>query len=288
MKISFIAPVYKVEKYLADFFNSFYNVKNLFEIILVNDDPTVNLEVWKKKYPNFDIKIINNDKNVGIRMSRINGLKNISQDSTHVIFIDPDDRLSADIPAFEQIVLPTQFAFNLWFKNKLIYNSPDGDISKYLLDNHLWGIIFPKEIAIEIPRFSNENEIDDMPIKFRMAEKYIFCKKDIAIIDYRIRKGSAANGKKSERSAHEQITTWRNLFENDHLIDRKKSIDNQYFELVINKQSFEKTWYKNKYNELSSEVSFLTKFNAHMYRLVSWWALQNKLKSIFLNRKMFD
>lgn len=288
MKISFISAAYKVDKYLPDFFSSFSNVKNVFEIIIVNDDPSNDLSEWITKYPNYEIKIVNNAENIGLRKSRLVGIENVSKDTTHIIFIDPDDRISTNAPEIANVDYPIQFAFMTWYKCKLIYTTCDGDVSRFELDNHLWGIVFPKKIALQIPRYTNEGEMDDMPIKLRMAENYQFTKSTDVLIDYRMRKGSLANGKKSERSAHEQIVTWRNLYERDHLIDRKKSISNQFFELTINKNAFEKSWYKSKYKEISPEVSFLIKFNAHMYRLVSWWALQNKLKSIFLNRKMFD
>lgn len=287
MKISFIAPAYNVDEFLPDFFNSFATLKNDFEIILVNDNPASDLSHWANAVVSKQIKIVNNKVNIGSKKSRFEGLKHVSQDVTHIVFIDPDDKIASNCELIENFATPTQYAFNMWYQNKLIPSKADGDISKYNLDNHLWGIIFPREIALEIPRYSHDLEIDDMPIKMRMAEKYVFDKCEKIMIDYRMRKGSQANSKKSRIGALEQVNTWDNLYKIDNLIGHKKSVDNQYFELVINKKSFEKVWYKNKYNELKSEVSLITKFNAHMYRLVSWWTLQNKLKSFFLNRKMF-
>lgn len=288
MKIAFVAPAFKVDHFLPEFFDSFKNLKNDFEIILVNDEPGKDMSRWETKIGNNVVTIINNEKNVGSKTSRFNGLKHLSDDVSHVIFIDPDDKLSSDCKSIPAFTNPTQFAFNLWYKNKMIPCTADGDISKYKLDNHLWGIVFPKEIATQIPRYSHDLEIDDMPIKMRMAENYVFDKVEEKMIDYRVRKGSQANSKKTRIGAIEQVNTWDNLYKIDNLISKKQSVNNQYFELVINKKSFEDKWYKSKHKELGSKVSLLTKFNAHMYRLVSWWTLQNKLKSIFFNRQMFD
>lgn len=288
MKISFIAPAYKVEKYLQDFFDGFKKLENNFEIILVNDNPTSDLSSWENALENVEIKVINNEQNLGSKKSRFAGLKSISSETTHVIFIDPDDKLSDDCKFIDLGDLPTQYSYNEWYVNKKNPQLKCGSISKYNIDNHLWGVVFPREIAMQIPRYSHDMEIDDMPIKWRMAEKYEFIKTEKIMIDYRMRKGSLANSKKSREGAIEQVNTWDNLYKIDKLIDYSKSVNNQYFELIINKKSFDPIWFKNKHNELRSQVSFITKFNSHMYRAVSWWALQNKLKSIFLNRKMFD
>lgn len=287
MKISFISPAYQVENYLNDFFGSFETLKFEFEIIIINDDPTSDLSKWKLLFKNFNISIVNNKKNIGARKSRFEGLKYISKETTHVVFIDPDDRISMN---FKDVIFPsvsTQFSYHEWYRNKRIYKKSIGTVSKYNLDNHLWGIIFPREIALQIPKFSYDDEVDDMPIKLRMAQHYRFEKSIISMIDYRVRKSSTINSKKTLNSALEHINTWKNLGEKDHLVSQKASINNQFFELIINKKSLDKSWYKSRYKELCEYASFSTKFNAHMYRLVSWWTLQNKLKSIFLNRKMF-
>lgn len=288
MKISFIAPAYKVDNYLDEFFASFKNVKNDFEIVLVNDEPGKDLSSWQVKYKNWDISIINNEKNIGQGPSRLKGLKFVSSNSTHVMFIDPDDRISVNCPFFKNGENVVQFGFNEWYKNKLISCKPDGGVSKYKLDNHIWGIIFPINIANQIPRYSYPGESNDMPIKLRMAEKYIFEKDYSIVVDYRIRKSSTINSKKSERRAKEELATWENLWKIDHLVSEKTAQNNQFFELIINKKSFDKSWYKNKYYELKRTASFSTIFNAHMYRLISFWKTKTIIKSIFLNRKLFN
>lgn len=288
MKISFIAPAYKVEAYLDDFFASFKNIKNDFEIIVVNDDPKSDLSSWVSKYNNLKIVIVNNESNIGQGPSRLNGLKNISSETTHIMFIDPDDKISDNCPIFTNSKNIVQFGFNEWYKNKKVKCLPDGDVSKYKLDNHIWGILFPVEIAKQISRYSYQGETNDMPIKLRMAEKYIFEKNYSIAIDYRIRKSSTINSKKSERRAKEELATWDNLWKIDHLINEKKSINSQFFELIINKKSFNKTWYCNKYRELKSGSTFSTAFNAHMYRITSFWKAKTIIKTIFMNRKLFN
>lgn len=287
MKISFIAPAYKVDNYLDEFFMSFKNVKNDFEIILVNDEPGKDLSSWLDKYKNLSISIINNEKNIGQGPSRLKGIKSVSNDSTHIMFIDPDDRISESCPTFKDNENIVQFGFNEWYKNKLVSCKPDGGVSKYKLDNHIWGIIFPINIANQISRYSYSGESNDMPIKLRMAEKYVFEKDYSLAIDYRIRKSSTINSKRSERRAKEELATWENLWKIDHLVFEKTSQNNQFFELIINKKSFDKKWYKNKYNELKSRASLSTNFNAHMYRLISYWKTKTIIKSILLNRRLF-
>ncbi len=93
--ISIIIPVYNVAKYLPQCLNSIItqDYKNV-EIICVNDCSTDNsleiLEEYSKK--DSRIKILNNDKNYGVGISRNIGL-DATQEGGYVHFVDPDDWL---------------------------------------------------------------------------------------------------------------------------------------------------------------------------------------------------
>jgi len=93
--ISVIIPVYNVEKYLRQCLNSVLNqdYKNI-EIICVEDCSTDNslkiLEEYKLKYPN--ITLIKNSKNIGLGLSRNEGLK--VANGYYIHFLDSDDWLA--------------------------------------------------------------------------------------------------------------------------------------------------------------------------------------------------
>lgn len=101
--ISVIIPVYNVEKYLEQCLKSVINqsYKNL-EIICVNDSSTDNSLSILKKYANIDsrIKIIENTANLGLGLSRNEGIKAASGDYIHCL--DSDDWL--DLSAYEKLV----------------------------------------------------------------------------------------------------------------------------------------------------------------------------------------
>lgn len=91
MDISVIIPFYKGDKYLDKLLdmmeqNQKYLKSHKMEVIFVNDNPDDELKVSDNK---LDIKIINNDKNLGIHQSRVKGL-NIA-DGEYILFLDQDD-----------------------------------------------------------------------------------------------------------------------------------------------------------------------------------------------------
>lgn len=94
--ISFIIPIYNVEKYIKKCFDSIYNQNidiNEFEIIAVNDgtpDKSMNIvQVYAEKFKN--IHIINK-KNGGVSSARNIGILNAK--GKYILFIDPDDYIS--------------------------------------------------------------------------------------------------------------------------------------------------------------------------------------------------
>ncbi len=94
---SIIIPIYNVEKYLADCLESILSQSyQNYEIICVNDASTDNsLEIlshYAKKTNK--IRIINNERNEGLSVSRNKALK-IAQ-GEYILFVDSDDYISKD------------------------------------------------------------------------------------------------------------------------------------------------------------------------------------------------
>jgi len=92
---SIIIPVFNEEKNIVDLIDeinlSLNDYYKLFEIIIVNDcstDDTYKLLNLKTKKPNNNIKIINNEKNLGQSYSISNGIKNSNYEI--IVTIDGD------------------------------------------------------------------------------------------------------------------------------------------------------------------------------------------------------
>ncbi|CRF35537.1 glycoslytransferase [Brachyspira suanatina] len=92
IKVSVILPIYNVEKYLPKCLESIINqtLKDI-EIICVNDCSSDNSENIIKEYAKKDnrIKLINNEKNIGVGLSRNIGVN--SSNGEYISFIDSDD-----------------------------------------------------------------------------------------------------------------------------------------------------------------------------------------------------
>lgn len=97
MKISFIVPIYNVEKYLKQCLDSLINqtYQNI-EIIAVNDGSTDASSQILVEYASMDERIrILNQKNQGLSMARNIGLENVTGE--YVLFVDSDDYVSLDM-----------------------------------------------------------------------------------------------------------------------------------------------------------------------------------------------
>lgn len=94
MDISIITPVYKGNIYLNNYMKKVSKaceLKDNVEVILINDSPEIEIDFDKKLINNFKIRIINNEKNMGIHKSRIVGLENAL--GKYVLFLDQDDEI---------------------------------------------------------------------------------------------------------------------------------------------------------------------------------------------------
>lgn len=95
--ISIIIPIFNTEEYLKECLDSILNqsLKNL-EIICINDKTLDNSMKILKEYSNIDdrIKIIENEKNLGVSLSRNKGID--FSKGEYIIFLDSDDKLEYD------------------------------------------------------------------------------------------------------------------------------------------------------------------------------------------------
>ena len=96
MEISVIVPFYKGQQYLDYLLDILDKNNNLIdekmEVIFVNDYPEEHL-VINNTY-NFDVHVINNEVNVGIHHSRVNGLNQAK--GKYILFLDQDDEITAE------------------------------------------------------------------------------------------------------------------------------------------------------------------------------------------------
>lgn len=98
-KLSIIAPIYGVEKYIEEFVLSMFTQKNIdsVEFIFVNDCTPDNsmliLEriIERYSYLKGQIKIVNHEQNKGLASARLSGLKKAT--GKYVWFVDSDDWL---------------------------------------------------------------------------------------------------------------------------------------------------------------------------------------------------
>lgn len=99
MHISVITPVYHGNKYLNKYMKMMEKAAEPFaargnsvEVILVNDSPDVDIVYDGSLVKSFRVSVINNNENIGIHGSRVNGLNNCSGD--YIVFLDQDDIIS--------------------------------------------------------------------------------------------------------------------------------------------------------------------------------------------------
>lgn len=97
--ISIITPVYKGNKYLRSLAKDVEeSVKHAgkcqVEWLLINDFPEEKVEKPESHIENLKIRLINNERNLGIQRARINGIKQST--GKNVLLLDQDDRISKD------------------------------------------------------------------------------------------------------------------------------------------------------------------------------------------------
>ncbi|EKQ1038354.1 glycosyltransferase family 2 protein [Campylobacter jejuni] len=202
-KISIILPTFNVEKYIARAIESCINqtFKDI-EIIVVDDcgsDKSIDIA---KEYAKKDerIKIIHNEKNLGLLRARYEGVK--AANSLYIMFLDPDDYLELeaceevskyldqnnDLICFNYNTLDTTLKKNIFFINNN-YNIDEylKFLAKQIINSNIynWGIwtkVFQKQKYLKTFEKINENP------KITMAEDallltlyYLECKRIVTL-----------------------------------------------------------------------------------------------------------
>lgn len=95
--VSIITPVYRGKRYIKNLLTIVEKATNKvpeyqIEWLLVNDFPEEKLELPTTSLKNLRIKLINNDVNLGIQKTRINGIKKSA--GKYILLLDQDDRIS--------------------------------------------------------------------------------------------------------------------------------------------------------------------------------------------------
>ncbi len=100
MKVSLIAPIYGVEKWIERFLVSVFNqsISSDIEYIFVNDStPDASVEILKKvleRYSSLSVKLIENSQNKGLAYSRQEGIKQATGE--YILCLDSDDYIDQD------------------------------------------------------------------------------------------------------------------------------------------------------------------------------------------------
>ena len=164
MLISFIVPVYNVERYLSTCLDSILNQgidKDDFEIIIVEDCSTDgSLQICKdysSKYKN--IYLIENDKNIGLGLTRNKGMACARGEYIH--FVDSDDYLFPNsIQELLSLDLIKHSPDIIWFEfcsttniskgiNKIIYKGNYNEYCSTRLGISVWRYWFKRSFLIE-------------------------------------------------------------------------------------------------------------------------------------------
>lgn len=282
--VSVVIPIYNVEKYLEECLNSIINqtYTNL-EILCIDDcgtDNSINiLKVFAEKDKR--IKIISNEKNIGLGATRNNGINNAS--GKYIYFIDSDDFI--DLNYIEQLVLEIEknqvnvvcnnkilkYYDNNLNKNKFIKTEKD-----FILNTKLnWDDGFLKNMSISAwcklynLKFLKENKIYFAENKLIFEDFYFIflLNTKIKIISfiynstyyYRQRENSLINQKKYQKNnCYDSlfiIELLYNYYKENNLLD-KYNIPfhwlNKFFHKVINKKEFF-LLIKEKFNFMKNE-----------------------------------
>ena len=164
MLISFILPVYNAERYLSICLDSILNQgieKDDFEIILVEDCSTDgSLQICKdysSKYKN--IFLIENDKNIGVGLTRNKGMACAKGEYIH--FVDSDDYLfpnsiqkllSLDLIKYSPDIIWFEYnstTNNYKGQNKIIYKGNYNEYCSTRLGISVWRYWFKRSFLID-------------------------------------------------------------------------------------------------------------------------------------------
>ncbi len=214
MKLSIIIPVYQVEQYISDCFNSIFDTTSRdFEIVVVNDgSKDKSMDIVRSFTSNHkNIRLIE-QKNQGLSSARMNGLGVATGD--YVWFVDSDDYLLPGAidkvmdllyatPDIEVIAFPLLWCYDDGNKNRTDYVLSESGIyyGKDLLKNKsipVWAAprfvirksLFESEDLFFPRGLTHEDEYFGRVLLY-LAERVLVMNKPVYV--YRQREGSIMN-----------------------------------------------------------------------------------------------
>lgn len=241
IKVAYIVPIYNANRYLRQCLQSLADVRTKKEVILIDDcgseDPSEIVNFFLKKYDSF--RYFKNEKNVGVGFSRNNGIERISDDTTHVYFVDNDDYVDAEKIDFEvennlkkeMTMFHSQYMF-LTKKNSFpkkstpFISAQNYKNQKVNLPVYTWGTFWARE-HIKNGRFTT-----------RFFEEMPFLTKFLEVTDkfeligqptyyYRQRKSSFVNSPDSADNLYDFVIQINALSKSKHILDKERQISLQ-------------------------------------------------------------
>lgn len=268
IKLSFIVPVYRVEKYLEKCVNSLLNQnlkKDEYEIILVDDGSDDDCPAMCDSFAaqHSHIRVIH-QANGGLSAARNTGIRN--SQGTYLCFVDSDDFVENCYNDILHIALQYDLDI-LKYRYQVIKNNhiiPRGD--NHRIDNRIysgesflsnkmneycfcWLYLVKRSLVIDTNTFFSEHikyeDIDWTPRILLCAQKVMVC--NIIAYNYTIRDGSIT---------HPQTKT-----------DWKKIIDNYFVVLDLTKRNGTKAIDQTWFNSMCSSIvtTILSIAAQHLY-----------------------
>lgn len=184
MKFSIITPTYKRPKELIRCLKSVLdNEYNNWEMIIVNDSPYFDYSTFEKfleenkEKINGKVKYFINQENFGVNFSRNFALKNISNDSDYLCFLDDDDYLNS-----ETLIKINDKLNSLESPDWLVANRFDTRKNKSITQNHtnknkinyFWDYLIMKKFCGDATHFISTKYKDKKFSKVKNAEEWFF------------------------------------------------------------------------------------------------------------------
>lgn len=234
-KLSVIVPIYNMEKYLPDFFQSILDANPLQEVefVFVNDGSTDSTSTLLANFISdneLNIKIIN-QVNQGVSAARNTGLLNAK--SEYIAFIDPDDMVASNY--FEKIleildhnnVDIIQFGAKRFFQdladgfimtnsmfNEGIHDLTEENLMK-IFSNGFWVCwlrVFRKKLFenIVFPKIHSSEDLAVIPIVFLRASSIYYTSESLYL--YRFNPNSLT-ASKDEGYIHRAENSYKYIFD---------------------------------------------------------------------------
>ncbi len=295
IKISFILPVYNVEKFLPDCFKSLLCQgieETEMEIICVDDGSTDKsadvIKEWSKEHK--CIKLIT-QKNSGVCVARNNGFKNAKGE--YVWFIDPDDMIA---PYFfceidDYLINENIDVFEIGYRacpeseSFCEDNWEEFSISEdnsYGSSGSVWTYICKRDYLIKNNIFLNEdlNYGEDYLWAFQVKYRKKICHRTYApIYVYRQRSGSAMRtvSREKQEKHYLDMQTLFSLYKNEYDRCKLENLGQDVLSNILKRQQLcaeSATYLLMKLNlpkkEFNENLKKLKEKNIYPYKFMTW------------------